>query len=91
LKVAGVLLENSEVWHAGRHPILVVCYTNHALDQFLEGILHYTKKIVRVGGQSKCESLQSYNIRELRWKYKNAVYRYVQKMMIHSAFSQIFM
>ena len=24
-----------------KRPILVVCYTNHALDQFLEGILEY--------------------------------------------------
>jgi len=24
-----------------RRPILVVCYTNHALDQFLEGILQF--------------------------------------------------
>ena len=25
-------------------PILVVCYTNHALDQFLEGILAFCRK-----------------------------------------------
>ncbi|KAK9808579.1 hypothetical protein WJX72_000022 [[Myrmecia] bisecta] len=33
-------------------PILCVCYTNHALDQFLEGLLEAgVKKIVRCGGR----------------------------------------
>ena len=27
--------------HTMKKPILVVCYTNHALDQFLEGILDF--------------------------------------------------
>ncbi|KAJ4449057.1 hypothetical protein ANN_00452 [Periplaneta americana] len=48
LKVAGVLLENQKVWNEDRRPILVVCYTNHALDQFLEGILKFTEKIAFV-------------------------------------------
>lgn len=46
-------------------PILVLCYTNHALDQFLEGILHFTTSIVRVGGQSKSAMLKGYNLKEL--------------------------
>lgn len=50
-------------------PIVVVCYTNHALDQFLEGILEtYTKipgakgraPIIRVGGRCKSEKLEEY-------------------------------
>lgn len=36
LKIAQALLENHEAWSQGC-PMLVVCYTNHALDQFLEG------------------------------------------------------
>lgn len=47
-------------------PILVVCLTNHALDQFLERILAFTNKIVRVGGQSQNENLTSQNLRTLR-------------------------
>lgn len=43
-----------------------MCYTNHALDQFLEGLLHKTNKIIRVGGQSKSEKLQTFNINEQR-------------------------
>jgi Rad3-related DNA helicase len=90
LKVAGVLLENHKAWYSDKQPILVVCYTNHALDQFLEGILQYTEKIVRVGGQSKCERLGAYNLRELRRKYKNIMHRYGVKSMIHYAFCPLF-
>ncbi|XP_018015187.1 NFX1-type zinc finger-containing protein 1-like isoform X2 [Hyalella azteca] len=45
-------------------PILVICYTNHALDQFLEGMLNFTKRIIRIGNRSKSESIQSYQINE---------------------------
>jgi len=46
-------------------PILVVCYTNHALDQFLEGILSFTKKVVRIGGQSKSKIVNNYNLKNI--------------------------
>ena len=41
LKIAQALLENSSIWNdSGKNsPILMVSYTNHALDQFLEGLL----------------------------------------------------
>ncbi|CAD8066812.1 unnamed protein product [Paramecium sonneborni] len=41
-------------------PIIVVCYTNHALDQFLEHILKYIpiEQIARLGGRSKSPQLQ---------------------------------
>ena len=35
--------------------ILVVCFTNHALDSFIEGILKYTDNVVRIGGRCKNE------------------------------------
>ena len=35
--------------------ILVVCFTNHALDSFIEGILKYTQDVVRIGGRCKNE------------------------------------
>ncbi|CAK8680919.1 unnamed protein product [Clavelina lepadiformis] len=48
-------------------PILVVCYTNHALDQFLEGIAKFHPTgLVRVGGRCKTESLMKYSLREIR-------------------------
>lgn len=40
------------------------CYTNHALDQFLEHILPVTKLIVRMGSMSKSEKLEKYNLYE---------------------------
>jgi superfamily II DNA or RNA helicase len=38
LRIVQTLLHNSKYWSPGleRSPILVICYTNHALDQFLE-------------------------------------------------------
>jgi len=38
LRIVQTLLHNSQYWSPGleRSPILVICYTNHALDQFLE-------------------------------------------------------
>ena len=40
LKIVEALLRNRKVWDScGQSPILVMCYTNHALDQFLQGIL----------------------------------------------------
>lgn len=46
--------------------ILCVCYTNHALDQFLEH-LHENgeRKIVRVGGRSKSSLISKFSLREL--------------------------
>ncbi|XP_051752119.1 NFX1-type zinc finger-containing protein 1 [Ctenopharyngodon idella] len=65
LKIAQALLENHEAWSNGC-PMLVVCYTNHALDQFLEGIHGFLKNgIVRVGGRSNSETLKSFGLREL--------------------------
>ncbi|XP_047195262.1 NFX1-type zinc finger-containing protein 1 [Hippoglossus stenolepis] len=68
LKIARALLTNPHLWsESGRGTILVVCFTNHALDQFLEGIHKFLKKgIVRVGGRSNSEILKPFNLRELR-------------------------
>ena len=41
LRIAQALLQNTSFWQkqGERSPILMVSYTNHALDQFLEGLL----------------------------------------------------
>ncbi|XP_072385751.1 NFX1-type zinc finger-containing protein 1-like isoform X2 [Diabrotica undecimpunctata] len=62
LKIARTMLQNHEAWYKDS-PMLVICFTNHALDQFLEGLLPTTDEIIRVGGQSKNENLSKYNIR----------------------------
>ena len=68
-----VFLRNLEVWNANEtRPILIVCYTNHALDQFLEGVLRIfeklemTPKMVRVGGRSKTPNLDNFSLNRLR-------------------------
>ena len=68
VKIVQLLLKND--YHALHHlPIVVICYTNHALDQFLESLLEIKKmdeykdmEIRRVGGRSKSEMVQHYNI-----------------------------
>ncbi|KAI9645837.1 hypothetical protein NHQ30_005272 [Ciborinia camelliae] len=45
-------------------PIIIVCYTNHALDQFLEHLIQSgIEKVIRIGGQSKSETLAGKNLR----------------------------
>lgn len=68
LKIARALLNNGALWgnKFGTGTMLIVCYTNHALDQFLEGIHKFLENgIVRVGGCSKSEILKPFNLREL--------------------------
>ncbi|XP_013143932.1 PREDICTED: NFX1-type zinc finger-containing protein 1-like [Papilio polytes] len=49
--------------------LLMICYTNHALDQFLEAILPVTESVARIGGQSRSEIMKKYNINELRHNF----------------------
>ena len=54
VKLLKTVLQNS---NARNGPVLVVCYTNHALDQFLRDLLEgravRKEDIVRIGGQCK--------------------------------------
>ncbi|PVH68320.1 P-loop containing nucleoside triphosphate hydrolase protein [Cadophora sp. DSE1049] len=44
-------------------PIIVVCYTNHALDQFLEHLAAVgIEKIIRIGGRSQSTVLEGKNL-----------------------------
>ena len=56
LKITHSLLVNKEVWKTPRQSqVLIVCYTNHALDQFVEGLLKMGHQdILRVG--SRCQN-----------------------------------
>ena len=82
LKIVEALLQNRTSWDktvkntlaeaSAKHSqanIVVVCYTNHALDQFLEGIIKRIgdtiprgTRVRRIGGRSKSEVLKEYNI-----------------------------
>lgn len=70
MKIVQAFLANREVWDPHKtSPILVVCYTNHALDQFLEGI-HSTEvhgkapNVTRIGGRCKSEILANCTLYE---------------------------
>ena len=84
-QIANVLLHNKTKWDTGtelldddmddrlqvseRRPILVVCYTNHALDQFLEGIHKFHPQgIVRIGGRSKSDVMKDCSLSERKFK-----------------------
>ena len=68
LKIVEAYLKNRLVWDPKKSsPILVVCYTNHTLDQFLEGIClsaSHDTNIIRIGGRSKSATLSNYTLRE---------------------------
>lgn len=59
LEILTTLLRNTD------EQMLVICSTNHALDQFLVGVLNYTEDIVRMGQQSKNELLDRFNVKLL--------------------------
>eukprot|EP00741_Cyanophora_paradoxa_P006225 tig00000114_g6037.t1 len=42
----------------GPGPILVICYTNHALDEFASDLLPHIPELVRVGGRSRTDDLR---------------------------------
>ncbi|KAK7987144.1 hypothetical protein PG988_002132 [Apiospora saccharicola] len=47
-------------------PIIIVCYTNHALDQFLVHLKQVgITKFIRIGGQSKTSQLDEHNLRNV--------------------------
>uniref|UniRef100_A0A8V1A0C1 Zinc finger NFX1-type containing 1 n=1 Tax=Gallus gallus TaxID=9031 RepID=A0A8V1A0C1_CHICK len=89
LKIVQALLTNQDAWQRTdqNSPILVVCYTNHALDQFLEGIYTFQKRgIVRVGGRSNSEILKQFTLKELR---KKSEFRHNLPMHLRRAYVNI--
>lgn len=68
IKIATTLLKNLSLEET---PMLIICYTNHALDQFLEGVLEVTNNIVRLGSQSKSKILEPYNLNSMRGRIKS--------------------
>ncbi|RHZ48435.1 hypothetical protein Glove_551g8 [Diversispora epigaea] len=56
--------ENRKATNIG--PILTICYTNHALDNFLEDLLKVDiKNIVRIGSRSKSEIIGQFSLEEI--------------------------
>ncbi|XP_068673108.1 NFX1-type zinc finger-containing protein 1-like isoform X2 [Montipora foliosa] len=72
-KIVRCLLENRKAWDPERNsPMLMVCYTNHALDQFLEKVLEFvpSRSIIRVGGRSKSQKLEECNLKKFTRRYR---------------------
>ena len=72
-KIVRCLLDNRRAWDPHQtSPMLMVCYTNHALDQFLEKVLEFlpSRKIIRVGGRSKSDKLQNCNLKKFTYRYR---------------------
>ncbi|XP_038209976.1 NFX1-type zinc finger-containing protein 1-like isoform X2 [Zerene cesonia] len=77
IKIASTLLKNLSLEGT---PMLVICYTNHALDQFLEGILNVTNNIIRLGSQSKSKILEPYTLNNVKARNKSRFsYLYASK------------
>ncbi|VDI32032.1 Hypothetical predicted protein [Mytilus galloprovincialis] len=89
LQIAKTLLHNKDKWKIPRNYnhdekrtdkkqcILIVCYTNHALDQFVEGIIRFIPEkelnndipaVIRIGNQSKNPAVDKYSIKHQRNK-----------------------
>lgn len=66
LRIARSIIENLYETKVLESPILVVCYTNHALDQFLEGLINVTEKIIRIGGGCKSDVLKPNILRNMQ-------------------------
>ncbi|KAI6660404.1 NFX1-type zinc finger-containing protein 1-like [Oopsacas minuta] len=47
-------------------PILIITYTNHALDQFLLLLLKFESKIVRIGSNIEQDELRPHSLNEIR-------------------------
>ncbi|CAG2167500.1 unnamed protein product [Oppiella nova] len=73
LKIVEILHQNRMAWKSSKSnkPIMIICYTNHALDQFLEGMLEFTTNIVRIGNRSKSEKLEEYTLSAIKLKNKD--------------------
>ncbi|CAL8340356.1 unnamed protein product [Merluccius merluccius] len=92
LKIAQALLTNQELWSdaQGNAPMLVVCYTNHALDQFLEGIHTFLNRgIVRVGGRSNSEILKPFMFKNLIDNFRKGNYGNGMPKHLRYAFREI--
>ena len=74
LKIVETLHKNRNVWNGSvnQKPIVIICYTNHALDQFLEGIKCFCpEEIVRIGSRSKSEELKQFTLNNIKLRMKN--------------------
>ena len=91
-KIVRCLLENRAAWDPDKlSPMLMVCYTNHALDQFLEKVLEFLPKerIIRVGGRCKSPQLETCNLKLFTDEHRMHERRREIKDMVRRKFSEL--
>ena len=91
-KIVQCLLANRRQWDPeNTSPMLMVCYTNHALDQFLENMLDFlpTNKIIRVGGGCKSKALEPCSIKLFTKRCRRHGERYAIEQKISANNSKI--
>ncbi|CAF4356443.1 unnamed protein product [Rotaria sp. Silwood2] len=70
VRLAELFYHNRQRITGCERPILMICYTNHALDQFLSSIIQKLSlqpgEIVRVGGRSTHRQIEPFLIQKLR-------------------------
>ena len=71
-KIVEALLNNRQIWDPKREsPIVVMCFTNHALDQFLEGIMKQPSlRIVNTSDSSHYDDWEALLTAKTRTKCK---------------------
>ncbi|KAM0359449.1 hypothetical protein ACHAP4_004361 [Fusarium culmorum] len=80
-----VLLAAKQKAHLG--PIVIICYTNHALDQFLKHLLDAgISRIIRIGGRSVTPELAGLNLRVVS---KDTPKTFTERMNLATSFRQI--
>ena len=91
-RIVRCLLENRAAWDPDKlSPMLMVCYTNHALDQFLEKVLEFLPKeqIIRVGGRCKSPQLEKCNLKLFTDEHRMHERRREIREMIQSKVSEL--
>jgi hypothetical protein len=72
VKIVKLLLNNSNLWalkNGRRVLILMVCFTNHALDQFLEACVEKCKLstgVVRIGSRCENKNLEKFLLKNIK-------------------------
>ncbi|CAG1988114.1 unnamed protein product [Fusarium graminearum] len=80
-----VLLAAKQKAHLG--PIVIICYTNHALDQFLEHLFDVgISRIIRIGGRSVTPELAGLNLRVVSQETPKT---FTERMTLATSFRQI--
>ncbi|GAM20567.1 hypothetical protein SAMD00019534_037420 [Acytostelium subglobosum LB1] len=67
-----------------RTPIVVFCYTNHALDSFVKGVLKVTTNVIRVGNRSQDPELDQFNLKHKIQKDQKQFNNYKKQGKINS-------